>query len=244
MATASLSTDSPNTRLYSMGSQSSSGFPMMDSVATGSTAEMRAPKRRLGERGQQATQSRVGEGVRGRPDPLGAGAWPAPLQRTGGVHGDPPGLGEAVGQAADDERGNKGPNHGEEQNGAGGRGGDGNGWSAHEAGANAQASLPQGPATRTIGCGRIVSGSGARRRQVVGQVRGGHRHPPSPNEGARRTRTFLREYPASKMIGGSRRKKNSSGCGQGSSQAQRTPCRAAHSAIPGRNNCAHGIGAA
>mmetsp|Transcript_15080 Transcript_15080/g.57281 ORF Transcript_15080/g.57281 Transcript_15080/m.57281 type:complete len:202 (+) Transcript_15080:1736-2341(+) len=46
MATASFSTDSPNTSEYSSGSQFSSALPMMLSVATGSTALISAPNSR------------------------------------------------------------------------------------------------------------------------------------------------------------------------------------------------------
>jgi hypothetical protein len=46
IATASLSTLSPNTMLYRSGSRLSSGFPKIERVATGSTAEINAPKSR------------------------------------------------------------------------------------------------------------------------------------------------------------------------------------------------------
>lgn len=44
IATASFSTLSPNTMLYRSGSRLSSGFPRIERVATGSTAEINAPK--------------------------------------------------------------------------------------------------------------------------------------------------------------------------------------------------------
>lgn len=107
-----------------MGSQSSSGFPMMDSVATGSTAEISAPKRRLAS-GAGTRQRAVGhEGARGT---AGSNRRRAPLQRAGGVHGDPSSLGKSVGQPADDERGNERPNHGEKNNGAARKGRDSDG---------------------------------------------------------------------------------------------------------------------
>jgi hypothetical protein len=53
-ATASLRTDSPNTREYSILSQFSSGDPMIDSVATGSTENMREkPSMKDGDSGER-----------------------------------------------------------------------------------------------------------------------------------------------------------------------------------------------
>jgi len=47
MATASFNTDSPNTSEYNILLHCSSGTPMMARVATGSTAEIRAPNKKL-----------------------------------------------------------------------------------------------------------------------------------------------------------------------------------------------------
>lgn len=46
IATASFNTLSPKTKLYSSGSRFNSGAPKIDSVATGSTAEIKAPNKR------------------------------------------------------------------------------------------------------------------------------------------------------------------------------------------------------